>query len=126
MSVKRVSSQDILDKAIEAAGGRGSAAAVDISFRKADGTETEPAKPIRVKMTAKVLSQADKVHVVHVDDTGNTDVVARKSDGKTIESTSSEAASSDAKNTVSFESDSFSVYAIVYRTAEKMTLILRK
>ena len=114
MSVKRVSSQDILDKAIEAAGGRGSAAAVDISFRKADGTETEPAKPIRVKMTAKVLSQADKVHVVHVDDTGNTDVVARKSDGKTIESTSSEAASSDAKNTVSFESDSFSVYAIVY------------
>ena len=114
MSVKRVSSQDILDKAIEAAGGRGSAAAVDISFRKADGTETEPAKPIRVKMTAKVLSQADKVHVVHVDDTGSTDVVAKKSDGKTIESTSSEAASSDAKNAVSFESDSFSVYAIVY------------
>ena len=114
MSVKQVSSQDILDKAIEAAGGRGSAAAVDISFRKADGTETEPAKPIRVKMTAKVLGQADKVHVVHVDDTGSTDVVAKKSDGKTIESTSSEAASSDAKNTVSFESDSFSVYAIVY------------
>ena len=114
MSVKQVSSQDILDKAIEAAGGRGSAAAVDISFRKADGTETEPAKPIRVKMTAKVLGQADKVHVVHVDDTGSTDVVARKSDGKTIESTSGEAASSDAKNTVSFESDSFSVYAIVY------------
>ncbi len=114
MSVKQVSSQDILDKAIEAAGGKGSAAAVDISFRKADGTETEPAKPIRVKMTAKVLSQADKVHVVHVDDTGSTDVVAKKSDGKTIESTSSEAASSDAKNAVSFESDSFSVYAIVY------------
>lgn len=114
MSVKQVSSQDILDKAIEAAGGRGSAAAVDISFRKADGTETEPAKPIRVKMTAKVLGQADKVHVVHVDDTGSTDVVARKSDGKTIESTSGKAASSDAKNAVSFESDSFSVYAIVY------------
>lgn len=114
MSVKQVSSEDILDKAIEAAGGRGSAAAVDISFRKADGTETEPAKPIRVKMTAKVLSQADKVHVVHVDDTGNTDVVAKKSDGKTIESTSGKAASSDAKNAVSFESDSFSVYAIVY------------
>jgi uncharacterized repeat protein (TIGR01451 family) len=114
MSVKQVSSEDILDKAIEAAGGRGSAAAVDISFRKADGTETEPAKPIRVKMTAKVLGQADKAHVVHVDDTGSTDVVAKKSDGKTIESTSSEAASSDAKNVVSFKSDSFSVYAIVY------------
>ena len=65
-------------------------------------------------MTAKVLGQADKVHVVHVDDTGSTDVVARKSDGKTIESTSGKAASSDAKNAVSFESDSFSVYAIVY------------
>gem|GEM_PF-1425323 len=114
MSVKRVSSQDILDKAIEAAGGRGSAAAVDISFRKADGTETEPAKPIRVKMTAKVLGQADKAHVVHVDDNGSTVVVAKKSDGKTIESTSGKAASSDAKNAVSFESDSFSVYAIVY------------
>lgn len=114
MSVKQVSSQDILDKAIEAAGGRGSAAAVDISFRKADGTETEPAKPIRVKMTAKVLGQADKAHVVHVDDNGSTVVVAKKSDGKTIESTSSEAALSDAKNAVSFESDSFSVYAIVY------------
>jgi uncharacterized repeat protein (TIGR01451 family) len=114
MSVKQVSSEDILDKAIEAAGGRGSAAAVDISFRKADGTETEPAKPIRVKMTAKVLGQADKAHVVHVDDAGSTDIVAEKSDGKTIESTSNEAALSDAKNTVSFESKSFSVYAIVY------------
>ncbi|MCI6757108.1 MAG: Cna B-type domain-containing protein [Lachnospiraceae bacterium] len=114
MSVKQVSSKDILDKAIEAAGGKGNAEAVDISFLKADGTETEPAKPIRVRMTAKILDQADKAHVVHVDDTGSTDVVAKKSDGKTIDSTSSDAASSDAKNTVSFESDSFSVYAIVY------------
>ena len=114
MSVKQVSSQDILDKAIEAAGGKGDAEAVDISFLKADGTETEPAKPIRVRMTAKILDQADKAHVVHVDDTGSTDVVAKKSDGKTIDSTSSDATSSDAKNAVSFESDSFSVYAIVY------------
>ena len=114
MTVTPVSSSDILDKAIDAAGGKGAAAAVDIAFTKPDGTQTEPAKPIRVKMTSAVLSRADEAHVVHVDDSGNTDVVAKKTDGQTVESTNDEAVGTDASNAVSFESDSFSVYAIVY------------
>ena len=114
MTVTPVTRHDILDKAIDAAGGKGAAVAMDITFTKVDGTKTEPLKPIHVKMISPVLNHAEEAHVVHVADSGTIDVVAKKSDGKTIESTSSEAASSDAKNAVSFESDSFSVYAIVY------------
>ena len=114
MTVTPVTSQDILDKAIDAAGGKGAAAAMDITFTSPDGIKTEPLKPIHVKMISPVLNRAEEAHVVHVADSGSTDVVAKKSDGRTVESTSSDAASSDAKNTVSFESDSFSVYAIVY------------
>ena len=114
MAVTPVTRQDILDKAINAAGGKGAAAAMDITFTKPDGTKTEPLKPIHVKMISPVLNRAEEAHVVHVADSGSTDVVAKKSDGKTIKSTSSDATSSDTKNTVSFESDSFSVYAIVY------------
>jgi len=114
MTVTPVTSQTILDKAIDAAGGKGAAAAMDITFTKPDGTKTEPLKPIHVKMISAVLNRADEAHVVHVADSGTTDVVAKKSDGKTVESTSNDATSSDGKNAVSFESDSFSVYAIVY------------
>jgi hypothetical protein len=114
MAVTPVTRQDILDKAIDAAGGKGAAAAMDITFTKPDGTKTEPLKPIHVKMISPVLNRAEEAHVVHVADSGSTDVVAKKSDGKTIKSTSNDATSSDAKNAVSFESDSFSVYAIVY------------
>ena len=114
MTVTPVTSQDILDKAIDAAGGKGAAAAMDITFTNSDGTKTEPLKPIHVKMTSAVLNRADEAHVVHVDDSGSADVVAKKADGKTIESTSDDAPAADAKNVVSFESDSFSVYAIVY------------
>ena len=87
---------------------------MDITFTKPNGTKTEPLKPIHVKMISPVLNRAEEAYVVHVTDSGSTDVVAKKSDGKTIESTSNDAASSDGKNAVSFESDSFSVYAIVY------------
>ena len=104
MTVTPVTRHDILDKAIDAAGGKGAAAAMDITFTKADGTKTEPLKPIHVKMISPVLNHAEEAHVVHVADSGTIDVVARKSDGKTIESTSSEAASSDAKNAVSWTS----------------------
>lgn len=114
MTVTPVTSRDVLDKAINAAGGKGAAAAMDITFTNPDGTKTEPLKPIRVKMTSAVLNRADEAHVVHVTDSGSTDVVAKKSDGRTVESTSSEAPAADAKNAVSFESGSFSVYAIVY------------
>lgn len=114
MTVTPVTSRDVLDKAINAAGGKGAAAAMDITFTNPDGTKTEPLKPIRVKMTSAVLNRADEAHVVHVTDTGSTAVVAKKSDGRTVESTSSEALAADAKNAVSFESGSFSVYAIVY------------
>ena len=99
MSVAAVTNQDVLDRAICAAGGKGAAAAVDIKFIKKDGTAVEPAKPIRVRMVSDVLDIAEKAHVVHVDNEGSADVVAGKTNGA---------------DTVSFESDAFSVYAIVY------------
>ncbi|MDD6362672.1 MAG: hypothetical protein PUG18_05370, partial [Lachnospiraceae bacterium] len=99
MSVAAVTNQDVLDRAIRAAGGKGAAAAVDIKFTKKDGTAVEPAKPIRVRMVSDVLDIAEKAHVVHVDNEGSADVVAGKTNGA---------------DTVSFESDVFSVYAIVY------------
>lgn len=99
MSVAAVTNQDVLDRAIRAAGGKGAAAAVDIKFTKKDGTAVEPAKPIRVRMVSDVLDIAEKAHVVHVDNEGSADVVAGKTNGA---------------DTVSFESDAFSVYAIVY------------
>lgn len=99
MTVAAVTNQDVLDRAIRAAGGKGAAAAVDIKFIKKDGTAVEPAKPIRVRMVSDVLDIAEKAHVVHVDNEGSADVVAGKTNGA---------------DTVSFESDAFSVYAIVY------------
>ena len=66
MTVTPVTRHDILDKAIDAAGGKGAAAAMDITFTKADGTKTEPLKPIHVKMISPVLNHAEEAHVVHV------------------------------------------------------------
>ena len=70
--------------------------AVDITFTS-DGQEIEPAAPISVKLEAALVAQAEEAVVVHVDDMNQAQVVEDTTvDGKTV----------------SFQADSFSVYAI--------------
>lgn len=125
MQVKPVTADSVLDKAVDAAGGRGEAVAVDISFRAADGNEIEPQKKISVRMTSDVIGTAKTARAVHIDDKGDASIVAKKSgDGEKKSgagsSTSSfgydenKASEEDGSNVLSFTSKSFSVYAIVY------------
>lgn len=71
--------------------------AVDIAFYDADGNEVQPAVPVSVKLTANLVKEADEAVVVHVDDNANATV---------IENTDV------TDKSVTFEADSFSVYAI--------------
>ena len=79
--------------------------AVDITFFNATGEEIEPDKPIRVTMksTAVPVAAVEAPVVVHVDDELNTEVVATE-----------QVENEEPHETVAFESDSFSIYAIVY------------
>jgi len=124
MQVKPVTTDSVLDKAVDAAGGRGEAVAVDISFRAADGNEIEPQKKISVRMTSDVIGTAKTAHAVHIDDKGDASVVAKKSGDGTKKNDTGSASSSahdengsgedEGNNVLSFTSKSFSVYAIVY------------
>ncbi|MCR5657136.1 MAG: InlB B-repeat-containing protein [Butyrivibrio sp.] len=98
MFVTEVKNQDILDKAANAIGGdTATVSAVDITF-KADGKEVEPEIPIRVKLYSKEIEEADATSVVHIEDSGDANVV------------SNTAVSGDE---VAFNADSFSVYVVV-------------
>jgi len=80
--------------------------AVDISFRDKDGNEIEPLIPIRVTMSAPKIAHADAAQVVHIGSDGEPTVVEQTA-----------AAQLDAPvgdDEVVFDSDAFSVYALVY------------
>jgi LPXTG-motif cell wall-anchored protein/uncharacterized repeat protein (TIGR02543 family) len=79
--------------------------AVDITFKNAEGTEIEPLAEIRVKMTSDVIKEIDAPVIVHIDDKGNGEIVKQTEEDKLEEK--------PAKNEVVFDSDAFSVYAIV-------------
>ena len=80
--------------------------AVDIIFLNAEGKEIEPSKPIKVTMkSTSIPKQAEEAPVVvHVDD---------KLDTSVVEAEQAEEAEKPTE-AVTFESDAFSVYAIVY------------
>lgn len=80
--------------------------AVDIAFYDAEGKEIEPEKPIKVTMkSTSVPKQAEEAPVVvHVDDKMETSVVEAEQAEEAEKPTEA----------VTFESDAFSVYAIVY------------
>ena len=113
--------------------------AVDISFRDADGNEIEPAKPVRVVMTSSLIKEAaqnDTISapvVVHVDNKGNGEQIdlvdpekIEAAKGRTEEELIKEAEAAremeekteadkvSAEDSVGYETDRFSVYAIVY------------
>lgn len=80
--------------------------AVDITFYDAEGNKIEPSKPIKVTMKSNAVPTiaAEKPVVVHVDNEMSASVV----DAETPEE------ANDQTEAVQFESDAFSVYAIVY------------
>ncbi len=77
--------------------------AFDITFYTAFGEPVEPQKAVSVTMKAAVIRQSeDPVVVVHMDDSGETEVVEQTKNPNEDE--------------VSFSADSFSIYAIVADT----------
>lgn len=78
----------------------GGVLAVDITFYDPDGNEIEPAIPIRVSLSSKLVETAKEPVVVHMDDGGDAQVVDQI-DG------------ASADDEVVFSAGSFSVYGIV-------------
>ena len=72
--------------------------AVDITFRNTEGEEIQPLKPIKVSLLPKRIEKTEDATVVHVDGDGKADVVESEAEGSRI----------------TFEAETFSVYAIVY------------
>lgn len=102
--------EEALDKVAEAVsnsveGTSHSFQAVDISFRDASGNEIEPAKPVRVTMTSDAIKTASETPeiaepvVLHMVNEGEAE------DAKDI---------SLQEDSVQFEGESFSIYAVVY------------
>ena len=108
MTVTPVAAEDVEQAVTEAVETQVlSIQAVDITFFDADGNKIEPAMPIRVTMTLDEAMEADTAPVVvHVDDEGAAAVVEQTA--------AEELTEAPADNAVVFDSDSFSVYAIVY------------
>lgn len=104
MSVATVNSETAIDKAQAVVEGNVvDALAVDITFQDADGNEIQPTDPalVHVQLNTSEAVEGDSFQVVHVEDNGSASVV---SDDK-VESVSNDGAS--------FESEGFSVYAII-------------
>ena len=98
MEVTPVYDEEALSAIADSVDGTGSTVlAVDITFFDADGKQIEPEIPIQVVLTSGAISDAEEPVLVHVDGDGETSVV----DGSVEDSS------------VIFESDEFSVYAIV-------------
>jgi len=103
--------------------------AVDISFRDKDGNEIEPLKPICVTMRSDSIKAATEDSsmapvVVHVEDRNKETAEAGDSPAATVVETLPDTAESkenpetpaatNSPDSISFEADAFSVYAIVY------------
>ena len=109
--------------------------AVDICFRDADGNEIEPKAPVSVCMITENKASKEDPVVVHVNDDGHAETVQdaevyttgthdqivltangsaanqAESETETIDESSTDAA---AKTAIEFETEQFSIYAVVY------------
>lgn len=109
--------------------------AVDICFRDADGNEIEPKAPVSVCMITENKASKEDPVVVHVNDDGHAETVQdaevyttgthdqivltangsavtqAESETETIDESSADAA---AKIAIEFETEQFSIYAVVY------------
>lgn len=137
MTVSHVEDEQILKGIEEAALSGGSRIsrmeAVDICFRNAGGEEIEPKVPVSVCMITENKTSAEDAVVVHVNDdgraetvqdaevymTGSHDRIVLTSDGAAKNQTESAVpdespAVSAAETTAAFETEQFSIYAVVY------------
>ena len=101
--------------------------AIDITFVY-NGEKIEPRIPIEVSMTSNFISEEPKDPLlVHIDDEGNADVLkAKKPEEDLVETISENSVVKELiennndideitiDNTLTFESDSFSLYVLVY------------
>ncbi|MBQ9075110.1 MAG: hypothetical protein IJY32_04010, partial [Mogibacterium sp.] len=78
--------------------------AVDITFLDAEGTEIQPAVPIRVTLRSSAVAEASCPAVVHVD---------KDNDGNFVGEKVEKIAADPDKEEVTFEADKFSVYAVI-------------
>ena len=112
MFAELVEDEDVLDAAkneaagaIDADAGRGDvkAVAADITFRDAAGNEVEPLVAVSVTIATPLVSEApaESLAVVHVADDMSAEVV----EGAEVDA---------AGESVAFEAEAFSVYAVVY------------
>ena len=81
-------------------------AAVDITFYDANGDVVEPLIPITVTMTSEEIANEGNLKVVHVDTTAD-EIEEADVEAEAIEAEIEE-------NTVIFDADQFSVYAIIW------------
>ena len=96
---------------------------VDITFYDAAGNEIEPRIPVSVVISVSEIEEDQNAVVVHMDDVGQTEVVeqtdAENGDGRTSLSVEMPAGDTEPagvgnnQTEVSFEADSFSLYAVV-------------
>lgn len=109
--------------------------AVDICFRDADGNEIEPKAPVSVCMITENKASKEDPVVVHVDDEGHAESVqdaevyttgthdqivltangsaANQAESET-ETISESSADADTNTAIEFETEQFSIYAVVY------------
>ena len=112
--------------------------AVDICFRDADGNEIEPKAPVSVCMITENKASKEDPVVVHVDDDGHAETVqdaevyttgthdqivltangsaANQAEAETEAATEAidESSAAAAKTAIEFETEQFSIYAVVY------------
>lgn len=75
--------------------------AVDIIFTDVDGNTVEPAKPVHVALVSQDIARQDELAVVHVDDGNQAQMIAEDDSQPHLD-------------TVCFDAEQFSVYALVY------------
>ena len=127
MKVAPVNDQQSLDTIANAVEGNvSSVLAVDITFFDGNGQAVEPRIPIRVNMAVpedeavKAASQnavktaESEAVVVHLDDSGATQIVSHEDTTPEAVSAAGSVAVNPDDNAVAFEANSFSVYAVVY------------
>ena len=106
MTVKAISSEDVLDAVSGAVEGRiVGLQAVDIIFVGPDGLEIEPLVPVRVTMGSADIAEADASLVVHVD---------REGEAVVMEQAAPEGTEGEPADEIIFEAGGFSVYVLVY------------
>ncbi|MBQ6386166.1 MAG: InlB B-repeat-containing protein [Lachnospiraceae bacterium] len=120
MEVAEVTDEDVIESVRDAAQDQAGSAdaedvrAVDISFVTEQGEKVEPLLPVRVVLTSDIVEKSDNPVVVHLDDEGETEVVELLEEPDLLEEL--------ADDQVAFDSERFSVYAIVGTTIERTVL----